>query len=166
MKVRYKIVTVDESWICAYEPETKLQSTVWVFEPGPNPTKVVCERITLKQMLACFFCKTGHVATVPLEHRRRVNSEWYTTICLPNVFGEIRKTNKKRRINAYNSNASSRTSAQISAFLNGQNVELMGDLTWHPMTSSYCRISGNYFVVNDFRHQQILLKCSKTMFWR
>ena len=66
-----------------------------VFEPEPNPTKVVREKSTSKQVVVCFFGKTGHVATVPLEHRRKVNSEWYTTICLPEVFGEIRKTNKK-----------------------------------------------------------------------
>ena len=46
-------------------------------------------------MVAGFFCKTGHVATVPLEHRRTVNSEWYATICLPEVFGEIRKRTKE-----------------------------------------------------------------------
>ena len=37
----YKIVTGDESWIYAYEPETKQQSTVQVFQDEPNPTKVV-----------------------------------------------------------------------------------------------------------------------------
>ena len=65
----YKIVTGDESLI-AYEPETKQQFTKWVLEPGPNPRKAICGKIILKQMVACFFCKTGHVATVPLEHRR------------------------------------------------------------------------------------------------
>ena len=63
----YKIDTGNESWIYAYEPETKQQSTVWVFKDEPNPTKVVYGRSTLKQMVACFFGKTGHVATVPLE---------------------------------------------------------------------------------------------------
>ena len=37
----YKIVTGDESWIYAYEPETKQQSTVWVFQDEPNPTKKI-----------------------------------------------------------------------------------------------------------------------------
>ena len=69
-----------------------------MFEDEPNPTKVVCGKITSKQTVACFFSKTGHVASVPLEHRRTVISERNTTICLPKVFGEIRKTNKKRRI--------------------------------------------------------------------
>ena len=66
--------------LSAYEPETKQQSDVWVFEPELNPMKIVCEKIASKQMMACFFCKTGHVATVRLDNSRRVNSEWYTTI--------------------------------------------------------------------------------------
>ena len=128
----YKIVTGDESWIYAYEPETKQQSTVWVFQDEPNSTKVVRGRSTSKQMVACFFGKTGHVATVPLEQRRTVNSEWYTTICLPEVFGEIRKTNKRRRIIVHHDNASSHTSAQTTAFLSNQNVDLMSHPPYSP----------------------------------
>ena len=53
----YDIVTGGESWIYAYEPESKQQSTVWVFQDEPNPTKVVRARSTSKQMVACFFGK-------------------------------------------------------------------------------------------------------------
>ena len=77
----YKIVTAEQSRIYAYEPETK-QSTMWAFEDKPNPTKFVCEKSTSKQMVACFFGKTGHVATVPLEQGCTFNSEWHTTISL------------------------------------------------------------------------------------
>lgn len=48
----YNIYTGDESWIYAYEPETKQQSTVWVFQSESNPTKVVRARSTSKQMVA------------------------------------------------------------------------------------------------------------------
>ena len=48
----YKIVTSEELWICVYEPETKQQSIVWALEPEPNPTKVVCEKITSKQTVS------------------------------------------------------------------------------------------------------------------
>ena len=92
------IVTDDESWIYAYEPESKQQSTMWVFQDEPNSTEVACTRSTSKQMIACFFGKTGHVVIVPLEQRRTVNSEWYIIICLPVVLQEIRKTNRRRRI--------------------------------------------------------------------
>ena len=46
------------------------------FQDEPNPTKFARARSTSKQMIACFFGKTGHVAIVPLEQRRTVNSEW------------------------------------------------------------------------------------------
>ena len=82
----YDIVIGDESWIYAYEPESKQQSTVWMFQDEANLTKVVRAQSTSKQMTACFFRKTGHVTIVPLEQRRTVNSEWYTTICLPVAF--------------------------------------------------------------------------------
>jgi len=128
----YNICTGDESWIYAYEPETKQQSTVWAFQDESNPTKVVRARSTSKQMVACFFGKTGHVATVPMVERRTVNSEWYTTICLPEVFGEIRKTNRRRRIILHHDNASSHTSAQTTAYLSTQHIELMGHPPYSP----------------------------------
>ncbi|GBP70739.1 hypothetical protein EVAR_51038_1 [Eumeta japonica] len=48
----------DEFRIYAYDPETEQQSTVWVFQDEHNPTKVIRAKITLKQMVACFFAET------------------------------------------------------------------------------------------------------------
>ena len=119
-KYVYDFVAGDKSWIYLYERESKQQSTVWVFQDEPNPTKFACTRSTSKQMIACFFFfffgKTGNVAIVPLEQRRIVNSEWYTIIYLPVVFQEIRKINRQRRITLHHGNASSHTSAQTTAF--------------------------------------------------
>ena len=53
----YDIVTGDESWIYAYEHESKQQLTVWVFHVELNPTKVARIQSTSKQMIACFFEK-------------------------------------------------------------------------------------------------------------
>ena len=97
----YDFVTGDESWICEYEPESKQQSTVWVSHDESNPTKVARTRSTSKQIIACFFGKTGYVAFILLEQRRTVNSEWYTTICSPVVFREIGKTNRRRLITLF-----------------------------------------------------------------
>jgi histone-lysine N-methyltransferase SETMAR len=128
----YYIVTGDESWIYAYEPETKNQSTVWAFQFEENPTKVTRSRSVAKQMVACFFTKTGHVATVPLEHKKTVNSAWYTTICLPEVFGKLRETNPKRRIILHHDNASSHTSMQTKLYLRNKTIELMGHPAYSP----------------------------------
>ena len=51
----YNIVTGDETSIYSYEPESKQQSTVWVFQNEPKPTKVVRSRSAAKQTIACFF---------------------------------------------------------------------------------------------------------------
>ena len=121
----YDIVTGDESWIYVYEPESKQQSAVWVFQDEPNPKKGGRARRSSKQIIACFFFrKTGHVAIVPLEQCRLVNSEWYITIYLPVMFKEIRKTNRRRRITLHHDNASSHTSDQTTAFLSTQNIDL------------------------------------------
>lgn len=128
----YNIVTGDESWIYAYEPERKGQSTVWVFQCEECPTKVTRSRSVAKQMVSCFFTKTGHVATVALENQKTVNSAWYTTICLAEVFNKLRETNPKRRIILHHDNASSHTSAQTTQYLTGENIELMGHPPYSP----------------------------------
>ncbi|GBP18076.1 hypothetical protein EVAR_12854_1 [Eumeta japonica] len=61
----------DESRMYEYDTETKQQSTVWVFQDEPNPTKVIRAKSTLKQMVDCFFGISGPlVVTVPLENRK------------------------------------------------------------------------------------------------
>ena len=100
-------MTGDKSWIYLYEPESKQQSTVLVFQDEKNPTKVASALRTSKQMIACFFGKIGRDAIIPIEQHGTVNSKWYTTICLPVVLQEIRKINRRRRD----------TSTQTTAFL-------------------------------------------------
>ena len=116
-KYFYDMVTSDESWIYVFELESKQQLTVWLFQDETNPTKVSQARSTLKEIIACLLRKTAHVAIVPLELRRTVNSECYATICLPVVFQEIRKTKRRRRITHHHVNVSSRTSGETIAFL-------------------------------------------------
>ena len=54
LKHIYEIVSVDESWIYTYVPESKHQSTVWAFQDEPNPTKFACARSISKQMIAYY----------------------------------------------------------------------------------------------------------------
>ncbi|GBP01913.1 Laminin subunit gamma-1 [Eumeta japonica] len=64
-----------------------------VYRGEPKPTKVARERSAPKRMIAPFLNKTGHVTTIGLENCYTVNSDWYTTICLPEVIDELRKNN-------------------------------------------------------------------------
>ena len=56
-ETRLCIVTGYQSWIYAYEPEIRQQSTVLVFQAEPNPTKVARIRSTSRQMIPCFLWK-------------------------------------------------------------------------------------------------------------
>lgn len=128
----YDIISGDESWIYAYDPDSKQQSTVWVFQDEPKPTKVIRSRSTSKKMVATFVAKSGHVATIVLEDRKTVNADWYTTVCLPEVIGEFRKNNPRRRIRLHHDNASSHTARQTIAFLKEQNVEILEHPPYSP----------------------------------
>ncbi|KAG5308729.1 MOS1T transposase, partial [Pseudoatta argentina] len=72
------------------------------------------------------------VATVALENRRTVNTDWYTIICLPEVINELRRTNRNRRIILHHDNASCYTARQTVDFLFSKNVELMTHCPYSP----------------------------------
>ncbi|GBP26672.1 Mariner Mos1 transposase [Eumeta japonica] len=63
---------------------------------------------------------------------RSVRSDWYTTICLPEVIDEFRKNNRKRRIILYHDNASSHMAKQTNKFLKEKKVELISNLAYNP----------------------------------
>lgn len=128
----YNIVTGDETWIYSYEPETKCQSRVWVFQDENKPTKVIRSRSVSKKMIASFFQISGHVATMVLEDRRTVNADWYTTVSLAEVIQECRRNNPNRRIILHHDNASSHTAKQTTEFLTEANVELMHHPPYSP----------------------------------
>ncbi|CAH1979970.1 unnamed protein product [Acanthoscelides obtectus] len=91
----YSIVSGDESWIYCYEPETKRQSAVWVFQGEEKPTQVIRSRSVSKNMVVTF------------------------------VITELRKINPERRIILHQDNASSHTAQKTRQYLTEENVELL-----------------------------------------
>lgn len=131
----FEIVTGDETWIYAYDPETKQQSTVWVFEDEPPPTKVTRARSVAKQMVAVFFRKGGLVAAIPLVERRTVNSEWYCEVCLPQVFTALHSQRPNagvRRLMLHHDNATAHTAARTIDFLAESGVQLLPHPPYSP----------------------------------
>ena len=61
-----RVIRGDKIWVYQYNPETKQKSAVWVFPDENPPLKFKRNRSASKQMVACFFAKFGHVATIPL----------------------------------------------------------------------------------------------------
>ena len=54
-----RIVTVDETWIILYTPETKAQSTMWKTPGSPSRNKFKMSQYTIKQIFVVFFDATG-----------------------------------------------------------------------------------------------------------
>ena len=135
-KTIFNIITGDESWIYQYDPETKRQSSVWIF-PGENPpTKVKRSRSIGKKMICSFFCTSGHIATVPLEDQRTVTANWYVTKCLPKAFDALRREWPKtglRGVLHHHNNASAHHAHETTMFL----VELGVQTLSHPAYSPY-----------------------------
>ena len=129
------IVTGDETYVYQYDPETKQQSSVWLFPGQPAPQKCRRARSANKQMIAVFFSKSGHVATVPLEERRTVNAEWYINICLPKVieaWSARRPGTSPRRILLHHDNATAHTAASTLDYLQENGVQLVTHPPYSP----------------------------------
>lgn len=131
----FNIVTGDETWVYTFDPKSKQQSTVWCFAGQAQPTKVRQQRSVGKVMVATFFCKTGHLATVPLREQRTVNSAWFTNICFPEVIHAWGITHPKtgtKSILLHHDNASSYTSSATRAYLDQNKIHTVPHPPYSP----------------------------------
>jgi len=55
------VIMGDKTWVYAYDPETKTQSSQWKSPGSPQPKKVRQVRSNIKSMLICFFDQKGIV---------------------------------------------------------------------------------------------------------
>ena len=64
----------------------ELIQIVLLIQGEDPPVKFKRYKSVRKQMVASFFEMGDHVATVPLEDRRTLNADWYTSIFLLKIF--------------------------------------------------------------------------------
>ena len=118
--------------IYVYECETKQQSNMWAFEDKPNPTKVVCAKITSKQMVACFFGKTGHVQLFHLSNVPRSILSGTPQFLCRNSKNEHKKTNHCSKWQSH-IGSSQRPFNCLKRRIDGSSAA-------QPLTSFYCQI--------------------------
>ena len=76
-----KIITGDETWCFAYDPETKRQSSEWVGETTPQPEKLKFQRSRIKAILITFFFDSqGVVHKEFVQEGKTVNAEFYNGV--------------------------------------------------------------------------------------
>ena len=75
-----KIITGDETWVYGYDPETKVQSSVWKTPSSPRPKKARQSRSKVKVMLTVFFDSEGVVHFEYAPDGQTVNKEYYLEV--------------------------------------------------------------------------------------
>lgn len=75
-----RIVTVDETWISLYEPETKSQSTMWKTPGSPSPKKFKVSPSAKKQMFIVFFDVDGVILSHAVPIGQTVTANYYSKV--------------------------------------------------------------------------------------
>ena len=72
-----EIVTGDETWIYHFQPDSKVNNTVWVSSEGDRPV-IACRCKTSNHMLyAIFFDSKGPVLQIPVPKGSSVTGKFY-----------------------------------------------------------------------------------------
>ena len=71
------VITGDETWVYAKDPETKTQSSQWKSSGSPRPKKARQVRSIIKSMLICFFDQKGIVHKEFFPPGQRFNAASY-----------------------------------------------------------------------------------------
>jgi histone-lysine N-methyltransferase SETMAR len=82
-KTSNNIITGDEAWCFANDPETKRQSPEWVGETSPLPKKLKFQRARIKNVLKNIFEPQGVAHNEFVPEAKTVNAEFYKGVMAP-----------------------------------------------------------------------------------
>lgn len=75
-----RLVTVDETWLYQYDPESKSQSFQWKSPSEPTPKKAKMSRSAVKVMLTVFWDNSGIILYDYLQKGQTMNGEYYAEL--------------------------------------------------------------------------------------
>lgn len=81
-----RIITLDETWVRAYEPELKSQTAEWHHKDSPKksrPRKVRQNPSRVKLMVIVAYDSKGVVLVHAIPEEKTVNADYYRTFCKP-----------------------------------------------------------------------------------
>lgn len=87
-----RIVTVDETWLFHYDPETKQQSMEWRHAGSPRPKKFKTQKSAGKVLASIFWDKDGVLLTDYLQKGQTINAEYYC-----NLLAQLKEALKEKR---------------------------------------------------------------------
>ena len=86
-----RIVTVDETWIYQYDPESKTQSMQWLSKDSTGPIKIKSERFVQKVMATVFWNSEGIILIDFLERSKTITGIYYEGVLRKSKAAVIKK---------------------------------------------------------------------------
>jgi len=87
------MVTMDETWLYYYDPETKQQSMEWRHSGSPRPKKIPSAKIRWKILFSIFWDQDGILPIDYLPKGQTINAEYYSSLLvqLKDIWKEKRR---------------------------------------------------------------------------
>jgi len=125
-----RFVTVDETWVHHYTPETKQQSKQWIERGKPAPKKAKTVKSAGKVMATVFWDARGIIHIDYLEKSKTITGEYYASLLdqLKEKLEEKRPHLKRKKILFHQDNARVHTCSRSMAKIE----ELKFELVDHP----------------------------------
>lgn len=143
-----RYVTMDETWLHHYTPESNRQSAEWTARGEPTPKRGKTQQSAGKVMASVFWDSQGIIFIDYLEKGKTINSDYYIAL-LDRLNEEIAKKRphlKKKKILFHQDNAPCHKSMKTMAKLNEMGYELLP----HPPYSPDLAPS-DYFLFADLK---------------
>lgn len=83
-----RIITTDETWLHHFDPETKMQSSVWKTPSTPPPKKARVQKSCGKEMFIFFMDRRGMILQHRVRDGRTVNADYYSQVCYKSLLYE------------------------------------------------------------------------------
>jgi len=75
-----RLVTMDETWLYHYDPDTKQQSMEWRHSGSPRPKKFRVQKSAGKFLASCFGDQGGILLIDYLPKGQTINAEYYSSL--------------------------------------------------------------------------------------
>jgi [histone H3]-lysine36 N-dimethyltransferase SETMAR len=129
-----RYVTMDESWVHHYDPETKIQSKQWKHTGSPPPRKFKVVPSAGKIMLSVFWDAQGIILTDYLQKGATITGNYYSQLIvkLRGALKEKRRGKLSKGVLFHQDNAPSHTSCVAMAAIHQAGFELVEHPPYSP----------------------------------
>lgn len=129
-----RFITMDETWVYHYDPESKQESKEWC-EPGTSaPKRVKVQKSTKKVLASVFWDAKGILLVDYLKTGKTINSEYYSSLLdqLDQKILEKRPGLQKKKVIFHHDNAPPHKSVLTMAKINELHYELLEHPPYSP----------------------------------